>query len=35
MLTEGYIFMFLAWGIILSLLIFCFNKVFKSERKTN
>jgi hypothetical protein len=33
--TEGIIFMSLAWGAIISLAIFCFSKVIRSEKKKN
>lgn len=31
MTTEGWIFLFLAWGVILSLTAFCFYKVLKGN----
>jgi len=31
--TSGIIFLFLAWGIIISLITFCYYKVFKTEKK--
>lgn len=31
--TNGIIFMALAWGIIISLTVFSFYRVFKSEKK--
>ncbi len=31
--TSGIIFLSLAWGIIIVLTVFCFYKVFKSEKK--
>ncbi len=31
--TSGIIFMVMAWGIIIVLSVFCFGKVFKSEKK--
>ncbi len=34
MQTSGIIFMALAWGIIIVLTVYCFVKVFKSEKKT-
>lgn len=34
MTTVGWIFMALSWGVILSLLVFCFSKVFRT-RKAN
>lgn len=31
--TSGIIFLALAWGLIFSLITFCFYKVFKTEQK--
>ncbi len=31
MTTEGWIFLILAWGVILSLIVFCFYKVLKGN----
>ncbi len=31
--SEGIIFLVLAWGIIISLVVFCFYKVFRTEGK--
>jgi hypothetical protein len=31
--TGGIIFLVLAWGVIITLTVFCFYKVFKSEKK--
>jgi hypothetical protein len=33
--TEGIIFVTLAWGIIITLVTYCFVRVFRSERKIN
>jgi hypothetical protein len=33
--TEGIIFLASAWVIIFTLVIYCFSKVLKSERKKN
>lgn len=33
MTTEGWIFLILAWGVILSLTAYCFNKVLKGNNK--
>ena len=33
--TGGIIFMTIAWASIISLVVFCFYKVFKSERKNH
>lgn len=30
---AGWIFMVISWGLILSLLIFCFDKVFSSQKR--
>ncbi len=32
MKTEGIIFLVIAWGIIISLIVFCFIKVFKNPQ---
>ena len=32
MTTVGWIFMALSWSVILSLLIFCFTKVFRTQK---
>lgn len=31
--SEGIIFLVLAWGIIIALVVFCFYKVFRTEQK--
>ena len=33
MTTAGFIFMFICWGAILSLAVFCFVKMFRSGRE--
>lgn len=33
MRTSGYIFMFIAWGAILALTVYCFYKILKSNNK--
>ena len=31
--TGGLVFLILAWGVIITLTVFCFAKVFRSEKK--
>lgn len=33
--TEGIIFLTFAWGTVISLTVYCFYKVIKSERRSN
>jgi glycerol uptake facilitator-like aquaporin len=35
MTTSGIVFISVAWGLIFTLAVYCFSRVFRSERKDN